>query len=77
VQAVTGAVRWENRRISQSQAEDAAAARIVGGGGERFLNAPNLVSIGRMVSGPVIGWSVFSLTVICDYLLLELHSSCS
>jgi cardiolipin synthase (CMP-forming) len=56
VQAVAGAVRWGNRRISRGQAEDAAAARIMGGGGERFLNAPNLVSIGRMLSGPVIGW---------------------
>lgn len=34
------------------------AARIVGGGSERFLNAPNLVSIGRMLSGPVIGWMI-------------------
>ncbi|KAK3165675.1 hypothetical protein QOZ80_1AG0036300 [Eleusine coracana subsp. coracana] len=59
-QAVAGAVRWENRRISRGEAEDAAAARISGGGGERFLNAPNLVSIARMVSGPVIGWMIMN-----------------
>ncbi|TVU34846.1 hypothetical protein EJB05_16700, partial [Eragrostis curvula] len=57
-QAVADAVRWENRRISRGESEDAAAARIKGRGGERFLNAPNLVSIGRMVSGPVIGWMI-------------------
>ena len=56
VQAVADAVRWDHRRISRGEAEAAPAAGVVGGGGERFLNAPNLVSIGRMVSGPVIGW---------------------
>ena len=55
-QAVADAVRWDRRRISGGEAGAAPSAGIVGGGGERFLNAPNLVSIGRMVSGPVIGW---------------------
>jgi cardiolipin synthase len=55
-QAFADAVRWDHRRISGGEAEGASPAGIVGGGGERFLNAPNLVSIGRMVSGPVIGW---------------------
>ncbi|KAL6853845.1 hypothetical protein ACP4OV_019874 [Aristida adscensionis] len=58
-QAVADAVRWERRGIS-GRGEAEAAPRVVagGGGGERFLNAPNLVSIGRMVSGPVIGWMI-------------------
>uniref|UniRef100_A0A0A9DYE2 Uncharacterized protein n=1 Tax=Arundo donax TaxID=35708 RepID=A0A0A9DYE2_ARUDO len=55
-QAVADTVWWEHSRISGAETEIAAAARTSGGGGERFLNAPNLVSIGRMVSGPVIGW---------------------
>jgi hypothetical protein len=76
VQAVTGAVRWENRRISQSQAEDAAAARIVGGGGERFLNAPIWSQLGAWCQGRSLDGQCFH-SVICDYLLLELHSSCS
>lgn len=50
-QAVVEAVRWEPRRVYSSEAAGA-------GGGERFLNLPNLVSIGRMVSGPVIGWMI-------------------
>jgi cardiolipin synthase len=56
--AVADAVGWEHRRISggEAEVEVAASSGIVGCGGERFLNAPNLVSIGRMVSGPVIGW---------------------
>jgi len=54
--AVADAVRWEHRRISGGEAEVAASSGTVGCGGERFLNAPNLVSIGRMVSGPIIGW---------------------
>nr|CAB3474510.1 unnamed protein product [Digitaria exilis] len=57
-QAVADAVRWDRKRISGGEAEAAASAGTVGGGGERFLNAPNLVSIGRMVSGPVIGWMI-------------------
>lgn len=57
-QAVVDAVLWEHRRISGSEAEIVVSAGSVGGGGERFLNAPNLVSIGRMVSGPVIGWMI-------------------
>jgi cardiolipin synthase (CMP-forming) len=54
--AVAAAVGWEHMRISRGEAEVATSSGIVGYGGERFLNAPNLVSIGRMVSGPVIGW---------------------
>nr|CAB3478550.1 unnamed protein product [Digitaria exilis] len=57
-QAVADAVQWDRKRISGGEAEAAASAGTVGGGGERFLNAPNLVSIGRMVSGPVIGWMI-------------------
>ncbi|PAN28060.1 hypothetical protein PAHAL_5G128600 [Panicum hallii] len=57
-QAVADAVRWDHRRISGGEAEAAPSSGVVGGGGERFLNAPNLVSIGRMVSGPVIGWMI-------------------
>ncbi|KAF8663950.1 hypothetical protein HU200_055295 [Digitaria exilis] len=59
-QAVADAVQWDRKRISGGEAEAAASAGTVGGGGERFLNAPNLVSIGRMVSGPVIGCSAVS-----------------
>ncbi|KAL6614347.1 hypothetical protein ACP70R_036617 [Stipagrostis hirtigluma subsp. patula] len=55
-QAVADAVRWEHSRISGGEAVE--AVRFVAGGGERFLNAPNLVSIARMVSGPVIGWMI-------------------
>ncbi|KAL5226568.1 hypothetical protein ABZP36_014833 [Zizania latifolia] len=54
-QAVADAVRWEPRRISRGEDE---VAEAVPGGSERFLNLPNLVSIGRMVSGPVIGWMI-------------------
>ncbi|KAJ1285772.1 hypothetical protein BS78_03G302500 [Paspalum vaginatum] len=57
-QAVADAVLWEHKRISGGAAEIAVSAGSVGGGGERFLNAPNLVSIGRMLSGPVIGWMI-------------------
>ncbi|NP_001150447.2 CDP-diacylglycerol--glycerol-3-phosphate 3-phosphatidyltransferase 1, chloroplastic [Zea mays] len=56
--AVAAAVGWEHMRISRGEAEVATSSGIVGYGGERFLNAPNLVSIGRMVSGPVIGWMI-------------------
>lgn len=52
-QAVADAVGWEPRRISRDESE---VAEAVTGGRERFLNLPNLVSIGRMASGPVIGW---------------------
>lgn len=34
-----------------------AAARVASD--ERVLNLPNVISISRMVSGPVIGWYVF------------------
>jgi cardiolipin synthase len=52
-QAVADAVRWEPRRAYGSEAADEGAG---GGGGEKFLNLPNLVSLGRMASGPLIGW---------------------
>uniref|UniRef100_A0A0D9V6M8 CDP-diacylglycerol--glycerol-3-phosphate 3-phosphatidyltransferase n=1 Tax=Leersia perrieri TaxID=77586 RepID=A0A0D9V6M8_9ORYZ len=56
-QAVADAVVWEPRRISRGESEVAGA--VPGGAGcEKFLNLPNLVSIGRMVSGPVIGWMI-------------------
>jgi cardiolipin synthase len=50
-QAVADAVRWEPKRVYGSGAADEGAGR-----GERFLNLPNLVSLGRMASGPLIGW---------------------
>ncbi|XP_006644830.1 CDP-diacylglycerol--glycerol-3-phosphate 3-phosphatidyltransferase 1, chloroplastic [Oryza brachyantha] len=56
-QAVADAVGWEPRRISRVESEVAGAV-LSGTGSERFLNLPNLVSIGRMVSGPVIGWMI-------------------
>lgn len=53
-QAVADAIGWEPRQISRGESE---VAEVVTGG-ERFLNLPNLVSIGRMASGPVIGWMI-------------------
>ena len=50
-QAVADAVWWEPKRVYGSEAADEGAGR-----GERFLNLPNLVSLGRMASGPLIGW---------------------
>ncbi|KAI4972163.1 hypothetical protein ZWY2020_003088 [Hordeum vulgare] len=41
--------RWEPKRVYGGEAAGA-------GGGEKFLNLPNLVSIGCMASGPLIGW---------------------
>src|SRR6185312_15980984 len=73
-QAVADAVRWDRRRISGGEAGAAPSAGIVGGGGGRFLNAPNLVSIGRMVSGPVIGWWVFILCLLSARAVLSLDS---
>uniref|UniRef100_A0ACD5VUI9 Uncharacterized protein n=1 Tax=Avena sativa TaxID=4498 RepID=A0ACD5VUI9_AVESA len=52
-QAVADAVRWEPKRAYGSEAADKGAA-----GGEKFLNLPNLVSLGRMASGPLIGWMI-------------------
>uniref|UniRef100_A0ACD5W4G4 Uncharacterized protein n=1 Tax=Avena sativa TaxID=4498 RepID=A0ACD5W4G4_AVESA len=52
-QAVADAVRWEPKRDYGSEAADKDA-----GGGEKFLNLPNLVSLGRMASGPLIGWMI-------------------
>ncbi|CAM0883268.1 unnamed protein product [Alopecurus aequalis] len=52
-QAVADAVRWEPKRVYGSEAADEGA-----GGGEKFLNLPNLVSLGRMASGPLIGWMI-------------------
>uniref|UniRef100_A0ACD5WG74 Uncharacterized protein n=1 Tax=Avena sativa TaxID=4498 RepID=A0ACD5WG74_AVESA len=52
-QAVADAVRWEPKRDYGSEAADKGA-----GGGEKFLNLPNLVSLGRMASGPLIGWMI-------------------
>ncbi|KAM0901902.1 hypothetical protein ACQ4PT_019653 [Festuca glaucescens] len=52
-QAVADAVRWEPKRVYGSEAADEGAGR-----GERFLNLPNLVSLGRMASGPLIGWMI-------------------
>ncbi|KAK1667859.1 hypothetical protein QYE76_056018 [Lolium multiflorum] len=52
-QAVADAVRWEPKRVYGSGAADEGAGR-----GERFLNLPNLVSLGRMASGPLIGWMI-------------------
>ena len=37
-------------------------------GGERVLNLPNLISISRLISGPVIGWWVDSLSFFGQYL---------
>ncbi|KAI4977660.1 hypothetical protein ZWY2020_014214 [Hordeum vulgare] len=47
-QALADAVRWEPKRVYGGEAAGA-------GEGEKFLNLPNLVSIGRMASGPLIG----------------------
>jgi cardiolipin synthase len=57
-QAVADLARWEPKRVYGSEAAG-------GGGGEKFLNLPNLVSLGRMASGPLIGWSVLTFSYHC------------
>uniref|UniRef100_A0A453FQ83 Uncharacterized protein n=1 Tax=Aegilops tauschii subsp. strangulata TaxID=200361 RepID=A0A453FQ83_AEGTS len=52
-QALADAVRWEPKRVYGGEAAGP-------GGGEKFLNLPNLVSIGRMASGPLIGWMIMN-----------------
>lgn len=49
----------KNRRNGQHLISERSKPILdIGSGGinEKFLNLPNLVSISRMVSGPVIGW---------------------
>ncbi|KAE8796383.1 UDP-sugar-dependent glycosyltransferase 52 [Hordeum vulgare] len=48
VQALADAVRWDPKQVYGGEAAGA-------GGGEKFLNLNNLVSIGRMASRPLIG----------------------
>ncbi|KAM3333078.1 hypothetical protein ACQJBY_028284 [Aegilops geniculata] len=52
-QALADVVRWEPKRVYGGEAAGP-------GGGEKFLNLPNLVSIGRMASGPLIGWMIMN-----------------
>lgn len=54
--SVTNAVELEEKRAPPSRGGEAPSIRVE----DRFLNLPNLVSISRMLSGPVIGWMIMN-----------------
>ncbi|KAK9084851.1 hypothetical protein Sjap_025262 [Stephania japonica] len=42
---------------------------------ERFLNLPNLISLGRLVSGPVIGWMIVNEWYLASFMALAVSGA--